>query len=84
MSPKPPGRSRSTTARSSTDPAASRRRCSASIDHSSIEPTKYVDGGVDVRRARLYLLRASAKLGYKGYESGDLEQLAVLTKWLGY
>src|SRR5437879_11451591 len=25
-----------------------------------------------------------AKLGYKGYESGDLQQLAMLTKWLGY
>jgi len=25
-----------------------------------------------------------AKIGYKGYESGDPEQLAVLTKWLGY
>ncbi|HEY6242259.1 MAG TPA: PhnD/SsuA/transferrin family substrate-binding protein [Burkholderiales bacterium] len=24
------------------------------------------------------------KIGYKGYESGDLQQLAVLTKWLGY
>ncbi len=24
------------------------------------------------------------KLGYKGYESGDPQQLAVLTKWLGY
>jgi ABC-type phosphate/phosphonate transport system substrate-binding protein len=25
-----------------------------------------------------------AKLGYKGYESGDPQQLALLTKWLGY
>ena len=25
-----------------------------------------------------------AKLGYKGYESGDPQQLAALTKWLGY
>ena len=25
-----------------------------------------------------------AKIGYKGYESGDPQQLAVLTKWLGY
>jgi len=24
------------------------------------------------------------KLGYKGYESGDYQQIAVLTKWLGY
>src|SRR5215831_17791547 len=25
-----------------------------------------------------------AKLGYKGYEAGDPQQLATLTKWLGY
>ncbi len=25
-----------------------------------------------------------AKIGYKGYESGDPQQLAVLAKWLGY
>ena len=25
-----------------------------------------------------------AKIGYKGYESGDPQQLAALTKWLGY
>ncbi len=25
-----------------------------------------------------------AKIGYKGYESGDQQQLAALTKWLGY
>jgi ABC-type phosphate/phosphonate transport system substrate-binding protein len=25
-----------------------------------------------------------AKIGYKGYERGDPQQLAVLTKWLGY
>jgi hypothetical protein len=25
-----------------------------------------------------------AKIGYKGYESGDPQELAVLTRWLGY
>jgi hypothetical protein len=25
-----------------------------------------------------------AKIGYKGYESGDEQQLAAITKWLGY
>ena len=28
--------------------------------------------------------RILAKIGYKGYEAGDEQQLATLTKWLGY
>jgi hypothetical protein len=29
-------------------------------------------------------IEALKVIGYKGYESGDPEQLAVLAKWLGY
>ncbi len=47
----------------------------------------------DLRKVRTVMLglekseagqRILDKLGYKGYESGDPQQLAVLTKWLGY
>jgi len=56
-----------------------------------IASTKLSDADVEKVRAVMLSLDKSdsgqkilAKLGYKGYESGDLEQLASLTKWLGY
>jgi phosphonate transport system substrate-binding protein len=56
-----------------------------------IASTKMRD--MDVKTVRAVMLgldksdagqKILAKIGYKGYESGDPEQLAVLTKWLGY
>src|SRR6266853_3066144 len=56
-----------------------------------IAATKMRD--TDVKKVRALMLdldksdagqKILAKIGYKGYESGDLQQLAVLTKWLGY
>jgi len=47
----------------------------------------------DVQKVRALMLgldkseagqKVLAKIGYKGYESGDEQQLAILTKWLGY
>ena len=47
----------------------------------------------DIEKARAVMLsldktehgqKILAKLGYKGYETGDPQQLAILTKWLGY
>ena len=47
----------------------------------------------DVHKVRTLMLgldkseagqKVLAKIGYKGYESGDEQQLAMLTKWLGY
>src|SRR6266853_2894220 len=56
-----------------------------------IASTKMSDTDLEKVRALLVGLDKSAsgqkilaKIGYKGYESGDLQQLAVLTKWLGY
>jgi ABC-type phosphate/phosphonate transport system substrate-binding protein len=56
-----------------------------------IASTKMRDADVKTVRAVMLGLDKSdagqkilAKLGYKGYESGDPQQLAVLTKWLGY
>jgi ABC-type phosphate/phosphonate transport system substrate-binding protein len=56
-----------------------------------IASTKMSEGDVEKVRAVMLGLDKSehgqkilAKLGYKGYESGDVQQLAVLTKWLGY
>jgi phosphonate transport system substrate-binding protein len=56
-----------------------------------IASTKMRD--MDVKTVRAVMLgldksdagqKILAKIGYKGYESGDPQQLAVLTKWLGY
>jgi len=56
-----------------------------------IASTKMRD--MDVKTVRAVMLgldksdagqKILAKIGYKGYESGDPEQLAVLAKWLGY
>jgi ABC-type phosphate/phosphonate transport system substrate-binding protein len=56
-----------------------------------IASTKLSDADVDkVRTVMLNLDKSEAgqkvlaKIGYKGYESGDPQQLAELTKWLGY
>src|SRR5262245_28595111 len=56
-----------------------------------IASTKLNDSDVDkVRTVMLNLEKTEsgqkilAKIGYKGYESGDPQQLAELTKWLGY
>ena len=47
----------------------------------------------DVQKVRTLMLgldksdagqKVLAKIGYKGYEAGDEQQLAMLTKWLGY
>ena len=56
-----------------------------------IASTKMRDTDVKTVRALMLDLDKSdagqkilAKIGYKGYESGDPQQLAVLAKWLGY
>jgi phosphonate transport system substrate-binding protein len=56
-----------------------------------IASTKMRDTDVKTVRALMLGLDKSdagqkilAKIGYKGYESGDPQQLAVLTRWLGY
>ncbi|HKW38251.1 MAG TPA: PhnD/SsuA/transferrin family substrate-binding protein [Burkholderiales bacterium] len=56
-----------------------------------IASTKMSDADVEKVRAIMLGLDKSesgqkilAKLGYKGYEIGDPQQLATLTKWLGY
>jgi ABC-type phosphate/phosphonate transport system substrate-binding protein len=56
-----------------------------------IASTKMSDADIEKVRAVMLNLdksesgqRILAKLGYKGYESGDPQQLAALTKWLGY
>ena len=56
-----------------------------------IASTKMSDTDVEKVRALMLGLDKSdagqkilAKIGYKGYESGDPQQLAVLAKWLGY
>jgi len=56
-----------------------------------IASTKMSDADIEKVRAVMLSLDKSehgqkilAKLGYKGYEAGDPQQLATLTKWLGY
>jgi phosphonate transport system substrate-binding protein len=56
-----------------------------------IASTKMSDADVEKVRAVMLGLEKTesgqkilAKLGYKGYEAGDPQQLASLTKWLGY
>jgi hypothetical protein len=46
-----------------------------------LEKVRAVMLGLDKSEAGQKIL---AKIGYKGYESGDPQQLAVLAKWLGY
>jgi phosphonate transport system substrate-binding protein len=56
-----------------------------------IASTKMSDADVEKVRAVMLNLdktehgqKILAKLGYKGYETGDPQQLASITKWLGY
>lgn len=56
-----------------------------------IASTKMSDADIDKVRAVMLGLEKSesgqkilAKLGYKGYETGDPQELVSLTKWLGY
>jgi len=56
-----------------------------------IASTKMSEGDIEKVRAVMLSLdktehgqKILAKLGYKGYETGDPQQLATLTKWLGY
>ena len=56
-----------------------------------IASTKIRDTDVEKVRALMLGLDKSesgqkilAKIGYKGYEIGDPQKLAVLAKWLGY
>src|SRR5262249_17416467 len=56
-----------------------------------IASTKMSDADIEKVRAVMLSLDKSehgqkilAKLGYKGYETGDPQQLATLTKWLGH
>jgi len=46
-----------------------------------LEKVRTVMLGLDKSDAGQKIL---AKIGYKGYESGDPQQLALLAKWLGY
>jgi ABC-type phosphate/phosphonate transport system substrate-binding protein len=54
---------------------------STKMSDADVEKVRSVMLGLDKSDAGQKIL---AKLGYKGYESGDPQQLATLTKWLGY
>jgi ABC-type phosphate/phosphonate transport system substrate-binding protein len=54
---------------------------STKMGEADIEKVRSVMLGLDKTEAGQKIL---AKLGSKGYETGDLQQLASLTKWLGY
>src|SRR5690349_3352816 len=54
---------------------------STKMSVADVEKVRAVMLGLDKSEAGRKIL---AKIGYKGYESGDPQQLAVLTKWLGY
>jgi ABC-type phosphate/phosphonate transport system substrate-binding protein len=54
---------------------------STTMSEGDVEKVRAVMLGLDKSEHGQKIL---AKLGYKGYESGDVQQLAVLTKWLGY
>jgi ABC-type phosphate/phosphonate transport system substrate-binding protein len=54
---------------------------STKMSDADIEKVRAVMIGLDKSESGQKIL---AKLGYKGYENGDPEQLASLTKWLGY
>src|SRR5262245_17686854 len=54
---------------------------STKMSDADIEKVRAVMLGLDKSEAGHRIL---AKLGYQGYESGDPQQLASLTKWLGY
>jgi len=54
---------------------------STKLSEQDLQKVRAVMLGLDKSESGQKIL---AKLGYKGYESGDLQQLAVLTRWLGY
>ena len=54
---------------------------STKMSEADVEKVRAVMLGLDKSESGQKIL---AKLGYKGYESGDPQQLASLTKWLGY
>jgi phosphonate transport system substrate-binding protein len=54
---------------------------STKMSESDIEKVRAVMLNLDKSESGQKIL---AKLGYKGYESGDAQQLASITKWLGY
>jgi len=54
---------------------------STKMSDADIEKVRGVMLGLEKSEAGQKIL---AKLGYKGYEAGDPQQLASLTKWLGY
>jgi ABC-type phosphate/phosphonate transport system substrate-binding protein len=54
---------------------------STKMSDADVEKVRSVMLGLDKSESGQKIL---AKLGYKGYESGDPQQLATLTKWLGY
>jgi phosphonate transport system substrate-binding protein len=54
---------------------------STKMSEADVEKVRHVMLSLDKSEAGQKIL---AKLGYKGYESGDPQQLASLTKWLGY
>jgi len=54
---------------------------STKVSVTDLERVRALMLGLDKSEAGQKIL---AKIGYKGYESGDPQQLAVLAKWLGY
>jgi phosphonate transport system substrate-binding protein len=54
---------------------------SAKMSQHDLQKLRQLMLGLDKSDAGQKIL---AKIGYKGYESGDEQQLAMLTKWLGY
>src|SRR5712692_1656715 len=54
---------------------------STKLSEQDVQKVRAVMLGLDKSEAGQKILD---KLGYKGYESGDPQQLAMLTKWLGY
>src|SRR6266545_3455090 len=54
---------------------------SSKMSDANLEKVRAMMLGLDKSEAGQKIL---AKIGSKGYESGDPQQLAVLTKWLGY
>jgi len=54
---------------------------STKMSEQDVQKVRTLMLGLDKSEAGQKIL---AKIGYKGYESGDEQQLAMLTKWLGY
>ncbi len=54
---------------------------STKMSEQDVQKVRALMLGLDKSEAGQKIL---AKIGYKGYESGDEQQLAMLTKWLGY